>query len=70
MKDALGREIEYLRLSVTERCNLNCAYCNPDKAPCRNETLSAMDFERIVATCVKLGINKVRITGGEPLSPR
>jgi cyclic pyranopterin phosphate synthase len=67
VKDALGREIEYLRLSVIERCNLNCAYCNPDKAPCKNETLSADDFERTVRICVKLGINKVRITGGEPL---
>lgn len=67
MKDALGREIEYLRLSVIEKCNLRCAYCNPDNAPCRNEMLTAEDFEHIVNVCVKLGINKVRVTGGEPL---
>lgn len=66
MKDQYGREIHYLRLSVTERCNLRCVYCSPStQSHC--EQLTAAEIERVVSIMVKLGINKVRVTGGEPL---
>lgn len=67
MLDALGRNIEYVRLSLTSRCNLRCIYCNPSGC-CSEETLlSPPEIERLVRALAKLGINKVRLTGGEPL---
>lgn len=70
MNDALGRSINYLRLSITDRCNLRCHYCMPstgiDQVNCR-EILRFEDFLRIVEAASELGIRKVRITGGEPL---
>ncbi|MBQ6267506.1 MAG: GTP 3',8-cyclase MoaA [Clostridia bacterium] len=67
MKDRFGREITYLRVSVTRRCNLNCVYCG--KADCeKKETeLAPAVIERLVRAFVACGIRKVRITGGEPL---
>ncbi len=70
MRDRFGREIEYLRLSVTQKCNLNCIYCRPLEEvsgvkPCKE--LTADEMERIVVSMAKLGVKKVRITGGEPL---
>ena len=71
--DSFHRKINYLRLSVTERCNLNCFYCRPDSYFCkyspnaRPSWLSVQDYSRITQAFVSLGINKVRITGGEPL---
>ncbi|MHC1771628.1 MAG: GTP 3',8-cyclase MoaA [Flexilinea sp.] len=66
MKDQFGREINYLRLSVTDKCNLRCIYCSPgDQENCT--MLTAEEIVRMVRIMVKLGINKVRITGGEPL---
>lgn len=65
MKDNYGREINYLRISLTQRCNLNCIYCGCEK-PDTNE-LSAEEIETIVKAFSKLGIIKVRLTGGEPL---
>ncbi len=71
MIDNLGRNIEYLRLSVTERCTLHCTYCRVDEGICpRAAELSAIEFGRIVQACAVLGINKVRLTGGEPLLRR
>lgn len=67
MKDALGRNIEYLRLSVTEKCNLKCIYCDPVACKNARPLLSPLDFERIARACAELGVNKVRVTGGEPL---
>ncbi|NTV89962.1 MAG: GTP 3',8-cyclase MoaA [Clostridiales bacterium] len=70
MRDKLGREIEYLRLSVTENCNLHCIYCNPDSCEkgCEYKAgLSPEEMGRIVSIMAKLGVHKVRITGGEPL---
>ncbi|NJC24964.1 GTP 3',8-cyclase MoaA [Neolewinella antarctica] len=71
--DNHGRQTTYLRLAVTDRCNLRCRYCMPAEginfAP-RDELLT---FEEITQTCVvlaSLGVNKVRLTGGEPLSRR
>ncbi len=68
MIDHLGRKIEYLRISVTQKCNMNCIYCNPDKE-CESscDSLSVEDFKNIVKSMAKFGIKKVRLTGGEPL---
>lgn len=70
--DAFGRHINYLRLSVTDRCNLRCFYCirAPIKHPTSNEILSLEELELIARAFMKLGITKIRITGGEPLVRR
>jgi cyclic pyranopterin phosphate synthase len=70
MQDRFGRRIEYLRLSVTQACNLKCIYCMPDEKDrntCSKPSLSPEEMERIVSVLAGLGIRKVRITGGEPL---
>ncbi|MFZ3069726.1 MAG: GTP 3',8-cyclase MoaA [Anaerolineaceae bacterium] len=68
MIDQYGRDIIYLRLSVTERCTLRCTYCRVEEGLCpKAEELTAEDFSRIVRVFAELGIKKVRITGGEPL---
>ncbi|MDL2257752.1 GTP 3',8-cyclase MoaA [Eubacteriales bacterium OttesenSCG-928-K08] len=68
MLDKTGRRIEYLRLSITERCTLKCTYCRSDEGACpKRAELSADDFVRIGRACAALGMNKIRITGGEPL---
>lgn len=69
MTDAFGRVIDYLRLSVTERCNLNCLYCGPG-ACCESSPAAccaAGELVSMAAACVELGVKKIRITGGEPL---
>jgi len=70
MIDNFGREIKYLRLSVTDRCNLRCQYCMPaegvPKLP-HHHIQSFETYASIVDAFVHLGVNKVRITGGEPL---
>ncbi|MEM8526661.1 MAG: GTP 3',8-cyclase MoaA [Bacteroidota bacterium] len=67
--DNHGRLINYLRLAVTDRCNLRCFYCMPEEGinyvP-RKELLSYEEMERLVELMVSLGIEKIRITGGEP----
>jgi molybdenum cofactor biosynthesis protein A len=67
--DNHGRKINYLRLAVTDRCNLRCFYCMPEEGinyiP-KNDLLTYEEMERIVKVMVSLGIQKVRITGGEP----
>lgn len=73
MIDSHGRHIDYLRVSVTERCNYRCFYCMPDgEAPCsRNaDTLTTAELTRLVAQFAALGVSKVRLTGGEPLVRR
>ncbi|MDR1395173.1 MAG: GTP 3',8-cyclase MoaA [Deltaproteobacteria bacterium] len=69
MKDAFGRTIDYLRLAVTDRCNLRCVYCMPeeDDSGLPLHQLSLEAIERILRTMASLGIKKVKITGGEPL---
>ena len=70
MKDRFSREINYLRISVTDLCNLKCIYCVSEKGVPKkqhSEIISPERIEEIVRAAVKLGINKVRITGGEPL---
>ncbi len=73
MKDAYGREIHYLRLSVTDRCNLRCRYCMPEDGICKkdhSEILSEDEMILAVEAAASLGITKLRITGGEPLVKR
>ncbi len=68
--DVHGRRISYLRLSVTDRCNLRCQYCMPAEGVRKLEHSDILSFEqlhRIARLAVGLGIEKIRITGGEPL---
>ncbi|MBR4766884.1 MAG: GTP 3',8-cyclase MoaA [Clostridia bacterium] len=67
MKDNFGREISYLRVSVTQRCNLNCVYCGKSDCAKKETELSPGTIEKLVRAFAKCGIKKVRITGGEPL---
>ena len=70
MKDKFGREIDYLRVSVTDKCNLRCIYCMDDKDNTflkNDDKLTDDEIYRIVKESSELGIKKVRITGGEPL---
>ena len=67
MKDNFGREISYLRVSVTQRCNLNCVYCGKSDCAKKETELSPETIEKLVCAFAKCGIKKVRITGGEPL---
>ena len=67
--DNHGRLINYVRLAVTDRCNLRCFYCMPEegiKYVAREDLLTYEEMERLIRILVKLGIEKVRITGGEP----
>lgn len=70
LKDGHGRVVDYLRVSVTERCNFRCQYCMPEKpfswVP-REELLSYEDLFKFIKVCIDNGVKKVRITGGEPL---
>lgn len=70
LNDHLGREIDYLRISITDRCNLRCRYCMPAEGienKAHQDILSYEEILKIVEIGIKLGIKKVRITGGEPL---
>ncbi|MHB1127473.1 MAG: GTP 3',8-cyclase MoaA [Bacillota bacterium] len=70
MKDSFNREINYLRISVTDRCNLRCQYCMPAEGiPLKkhDEILRLEEIALIARNAVKLGINRFRVTGGEPL---
>ena len=70
MVDNYGREINYLRLSVTERCNLRCRYCMPENGICKKShdaMLTEEEMIRAVEAAASLGITKLRLTGGEPL---
>lgn len=73
MKDTWGREIDYLRISLTDLCNLRCAYCMPPegvKKRDHREILSLEEIEEIAWEAVSMGIRKIRLTGGEPLVRR
>jgi cyclic pyranopterin phosphate synthase len=68
--DSFGRSINYLRISVTDRCNLRCIYCMPPEGVpqmSHNEILTYEEIRTIVQAAAELGISKVRLTGGEPL---
>lgn len=69
MINKYGRNINYLRISLTDKCNLKCVYCMPEdsKQEIYYENLSLIDFKFILKSMSELGITKVRFTGGEPL---
>src|SRR5450755_2232400 len=70
LRDKFGRQITDLRISVTDRCNFRCVYCrsaDPENYRGRDELLSWAEFDRLAKIFLDLGIQKVRVTGGEPL---
>ncbi|MFC1660736.1 GTP 3',8-cyclase MoaA [Gemmatimonadota bacterium] len=73
MVDSFGRAVEYLRISVTDKCNLRCVYCMPEEGlPWlrRNQLLTYEEIRDIVQVMAGMGLRRVRITGGEPLVRR
>jgi cyclic pyranopterin phosphate synthase len=72
-RDTFGRVLRNLRISVTDRCNLRCAYCMPEEEYVwlpREEILHFEEIDRLVDVFIQLGVDKVRLTGGEPLLRR
>ncbi len=70
MRDAVGRDIDYVRISITDRCNLRCIYCMPEEGIAKLRHEDILSFEQIGEICralAGLGIRKIKITGGEPL---
>jgi len=70
MIDRLGRNITYLRISVTDKCNLRCRYCMPEEGVCKKSHADMLTEDEIITAveaAAALGIKKIRITGGEPL---
>lgn len=73
MKDSFNREIDYMRISITDRCNLRCRYCMPEEGiekVAMNQILTYEEILRVCDAAVSLGINKFKVTGGEPLVRR
>lgn len=70
MRDTFNREIKYLRISLTELCNLRCRYCMPENGICKKSHDEMMTYEEIIQAvkiASRLGVSKIRLTGGEPL---
>ena len=69
LTDKFGRTVNYIRLSVTDRCDLRCVYCMPEKMKFvpRTQLLTLEEMELIARSFINLGVDKIRITGGEPL---
>ncbi len=70
LRDSFGRVIDYLRISITDRCNFRCVYCMPEEgfpATPKDESLTIGEIARLARVAAGLGITKVRLTGGEPL---
>ena len=70
MIDRLGRDITYLRISLTDKCNLRCRYCMPEEGVCKRSHQEMMNEDEVVTAvevAASLGIHKIRLTGGEPL---
>lgn len=68
--DKYNRNIDYIRISVTDRCNLKCIYCMPEngiKYTDKSELLTFEEIEKLCWLLSKIGITKIKITGGEPL---
>ncbi|MGB3721272.1 MAG: radical SAM protein, partial [Pacificimonas sp.] len=70
--DRFGRHVTYLRISVTDRCDLRCTYCMAEDMNFlpRREVLSLEELDRIASAFIRRGVRKVRLTGGEPLVRR
>lgn len=66
LRDRQGRRIDYLRLSVTDRCGFRCTYCSPSPHADVRDVLAADEIARLVGVLARLGIRRVRLTGGEP----
>ena len=72
MKDSYGRTVDYMRISITDRCNLRCRYCMPEM-PCFLPRKELLSLEEILDICVPQGPDgypKIKITGGEPSASR
>ena len=70
LEDSFGRRVDYLRLSVTDRCDLRCSYCMPEGFRGYEESenwLSFDEIERLLSVFARLGLKRIRLTGGEPL---
>lgn len=65
--DSYGRKIDYVRISVTKRCGFSCIYCNPNGEHCLEDELNKDEIVRIAKIFADCGIDKIRLTGGEPL---
>src|SRR4051794_13688808 len=73
MEDRFGHRISYLRVSITDRCNERCTYCMPHELQewlAREDVLTYEETLRLIRIATELGVSKVRITGGEPLTRR
>ena len=70
--DPYGREVSYLRVSVTDRCNYRCVYCMSENMTFlpKNDLLTLEELERICNAFIQRGVNLLRLTGGEPLVRR
>src|SRR5690348_9320236 len=68
LTDRFGRVHDYLRISLTETCNLRCTYCMPEEfQPQLSKRMSAAEIEALAKIFIELGVRKIRLTGGEPL---
>ena len=65
LKDLLSRELDVLRISLQENCNFSCIYCKPENNNLKS--LNVEQFKKIIFVACKLGVNSLRLTGGEPL---
>ena len=72
LTDRFGRQVDYLRLSVTDRCDFRCVYCMAEEMTFlpRAEVLTLEELQRVAAAFVSLGVRRIRLTGGEPLVRR
>src|SRR5947209_20466807 len=72
MIDPFGRSISYLRVSVTDRCDFRCVYCMPEHMTFlpKADVLSLEELDRLCGAFIRKGVNKLRLTGGEPLVRR
>jgi cyclic pyranopterin phosphate synthase len=73
LRDPFGRNIDYLRVSITDRCNFRCVYCMPESGfpvTPKEESLTNSEIVRLVGIAASLGMSKIRLTGGEPLLRR
>lgn len=73
MRDHFGRKVNYMRISITDLCNLRCVYCMPEAGVPKRRHATNLTFEAIEALVragTEMGIEKIRLTGGEPLVRR